>query len=91
MPGLRPIRAWARDFRDRDARAVLDEVTDKMRRRGLVPARDRVAAEIAAVAAQMRSRDTPLVPDQTDVVGKKLEDDLFAFVAEAKRMVPEEP
>jgi hypothetical protein len=82
-------QSWAVDYRDRDARADLDAVTAEIRLRGLVPPRDRVAAEIADVAAQMRSSDASIVPGQAEVVGRHLEDDLMSFVDEAKRMVPE--
>ncbi len=78
-------QAWAVDYRDREARVALDALTDEHRQRGLVPPRDRVTAEIAAVAAQMRSGDLSIVPEQADLLGKKLEDDLMEFIDEAKR------
>lgn len=79
-------RAWAADYRSRDVRAMLDQVTEKCVGAALF-LRVIVLLEIAAVAAQMRSGDPSIVPEQAEIVGKQLEDDLMSFVDTAKRTV----
>lgn len=78
-------RAMAKDFRNRDVRSAVDALTDEIRLRGFAPPRVRVAAEIAAIAAEIRAGDVQSSAKPADVVGKHLEDELMGFVAAAKR------
>jgi hypothetical protein len=74
----------AKDFKNRDVRAAVDALTDEIRLRGYIPPRARVAAEIAAIAAQIRSGDVHSSTKPADDIGKNLEDELMGFVAAAK-------
>jgi hypothetical protein len=78
-------REWSKDYRNREARALVDALTVEMRSRGYIPPRERVAAEVASIAAQLRAKEVSIVPEPPVVISKRLEDDLMNFIAAAKR------
>jgi len=53
--------------------------------RGDTPPRERVAAEIANIASQIRTSKASIVLGAPEMDGKRLEDHLMAFAADAKR------
>lgn len=73
------FKELAKDYKRNGALAAVDAIADEIRARGIVRPIERVAAEMADIAAQMRAAYQ--MPPPMQRIRAELDDDLMTFVA----------